>query len=97
MGNGQLEVRDVEAVFPMNRYDVRDIDYYLRNVTHYLLELDRDMQTGEDIDGPDETNLTWAIEVLDEGVIEPPRNVLRLCPKASGKAVGAALSNIGRP
>jgi hypothetical protein len=96
VGNGQLELRDVEAVFPTERYAPGDIDYYLRNVTHYLLELDREMQIGEEIDGPGESNLSWTMEVLDQGVIEPPRRVLRLYPKASSMAVKAALSAAGR-
>jgi hypothetical protein len=58
VGNNQLEVRDVEAVFPSARYDTADIDYYLRNVTHYLLGVDRDMRSGEEIDGPGENNLS---------------------------------------
>jgi len=96
VGNGQLDVPDVEAVFPMSGYDPGDIDYYLRNVTHYLLESGREMRTGEDIDGPGETNLSWTMEVLDRGVVEPPRHVLRLYPKASSKTVRAALSALGR-
>jgi hypothetical protein len=95
VGNGQLEVRDIEAIFPTSKYDPRDIDYYLRNVTQYLLGLDREMQTGDDIDGPGETNLSWTTEVLDRGVIEPPRVVLRLYPNASSKIVRAALSAVG--
>jgi hypothetical protein len=92
VGNGQLEIRDVEAVFPMAKYEPGDIDYYLRNVTQYLLELDQELQDGEAIDGPGESNLSWTMEVLDQGVIDPPRRVLRLYPKASSKAVRAALS-----
>src|SRR4029077_18617459 len=57
VGNSQLELQDVEAIFPKAKYEPRDIDYYLRNVTHYLLDLDRELQTGEDIDGPGESNL----------------------------------------
>jgi len=77
VGNGQLEITDVEAIFPTARYDPCDIDYYLRNVTHYLLELDRQMQTGEQIDGPGESNLSWTMEVLDQATAEPPRRILR--------------------
>lgn len=95
VGNGQLEIRDVEAVFPSAKYDPREIDYYLRNVTHYLLDLDRDMQTGEEIDGPGESNMSWTMEVLDQGVIEPPRRVLRLFPKVSIKEIQQALSAVG--
>lgn len=96
VGNGQLEIQDVEAVFPSAKYDPGVIDYYLRNVTHYLLGLDREMQSGEEIDGPGESNLSWTMEVLDQGVIDPPRRVLRLYPKAIAKAVRAALSDVGR-
>ena len=96
VGNAQLEIRDVEAVFPSSQYDPGDIDYYLRNVTHYLLDLDREMHSGEAIDGPGESNLSWTMEVLDQGLVDPPRRVLRLYPKASKKAVQTALSAIGR-
>src|SRR5690348_15974969 len=92
VGNGQLEIRDVEAVFPSAEYDPRDIDYYLRNVTHYLLGLGHEIQSGDEIDGPGESNLSWTTEALDQGVVEPPRRVLRLYPKASTKAVQTALS-----
>jgi Domain of unknown function (DUF4261) len=95
VGNSQLEIRDVEAIFPQGSYHPGDIDYYLRNVTHYLLDLDREMQTGEAMDGPGESNLTWTIEMLDKGVIEPPRQVLRLYPKAIREAVHAAIAAIG--
>lgn len=94
VGNGQLDIRDVEAIFPKATYDPGDIDYYLRNVTHYLLELDCEIQTGEEIDGPGERNLSWTIEVLDQGVIEQPRQVLRLYPKASSNAIQKALANV---
>jgi hypothetical protein len=48
------------------------------------------------IDGPGETDLSWTIEVLDEGIVEPPRPVLRLYPKSSRAAVRASLASIGR-
>jgi hypothetical protein len=95
VGNGQLELRDVEAVFPKSSYEPGVIDYYLRNVTHYLLGPGRQMKTGEEIDGPGESNLSWTMEVLDQGALDPPRRVLRLYPKASSKAVRAALAGVG--
>jgi hypothetical protein len=96
VGNGQLEIRDVEAVFPSADYEPGEVDYYLRNVTQYLLGLDREMQSGETIDGPRESDLSWTTNVLDEGVVGPPRNVLRLYPKACAKAVRKALSAVGK-
>jgi hypothetical protein len=92
VGNAQLDIRDVEAVFPIAAYDPGAVDYYLRNVTQYLLGLDRELQTGEAIDGPGESNASWTMEVLDQGLVDPPRRVLRLYPKASRKAVQKALS-----
>jgi hypothetical protein len=91
VGNGQLEIRDVEAIFPSARYDPGTIDYYLRNVSHYLLELDREMESGESIDGPGERSLSWTLEVLDEGVTAPPRRVLRLYPKAEASEIRSLL------
>lgn len=96
VGNAQLDTCDLEAVFPSAKYDPEDIDYYLRNVTHYLLDLDRELNSGERIDGRGESNLSWTREVLDEGVVEPPRRVPRLYPKADSKAVRQALSAVCR-
>lgn len=92
VGNSQLDLRDVEAAFPLAQYSPGDVDYYLRNVTHYLLGLDREMQSGEEIDGPGENNLSWTMEVLDQGAVEPPRRVLRLYPKTSAQLVRTALT-----
>lgn len=96
VGNSQLNIRDVEAAFPLDSYDPGEVDYYLRNVTHYQLGLDREMQSGEDIDGPGESNLSWTLEILDQGVVDPPRRVLRLFPKTSRRQIEQALSALGR-
>ena len=87
VGNGQLDVPDVEAVFPSVKYDPGVVDYYLRNVTHYLLGRDHGLKTGEPIDGPGESDSAWVVEVLDQGVVDPPRPVVRLCPTADARAV----------
>lgn len=97
VGNGQLDVSDVEAIFPTAEYDPGDVDYYLRDVTHYLLDLGREVRTGERMDGPGESDLSWTAEVIEDGTIEPPRRVLRLYPEANRKAVRQALAAVGRP
>jgi len=96
VGNGQLDLMDVEAIYPKAAYPPGDIDYYLRNVTHYLLEMNGEFHTGESIDGPGETNLSWTVEVLEEGLIEPPRKVLRIYPKANSKVIRDVLSTVRR-
>jgi hypothetical protein len=92
VGNSQLDLPDVEAIAPKGEYDPGDIDYYLRNVTYYLLDRPH-LQTDEPIDGPGETNLTWTIELLESGLVSPPRRVVRLCPRASQRAVRKSLAS----
>ena len=58
-------------------------------MTQYLLGLDRSLQTGEEIDGPGETNLSWTMEVLKDGAVPPPRRTVRLYPKALRKEIQA--------
>jgi hypothetical protein len=94
VGNGQLELQDVEAVFPGEKYDPSAVDNYLRNVTQYLLGLHRPLRSGETIDGPGETNLSWTIDALEQGAVDPPRGVLRLCPKSNYKEIQQVLSAI---
>jgi Domain of unknown function (DUF4261) len=89
VGNGQLDLKDVEAVFPRAKHDPNDIASYLRVVTGYLMGLDREMESGEEIDGPGESDLSWTTELLKQGASPPPRRVLRLYPKALRKEIRA--------
>lgn len=91
VGNGQLGVADIEAIYPRKSYDPSTIAYYMRNVTHYLMGLDRELRSGERIDGPNETNLSWMIESLENGLVEPPRRVLRLFPKGDRRSIQRAI------
>ncbi|HEY2589549.1 MAG TPA: DUF4261 domain-containing protein [Tepidisphaeraceae bacterium] len=95
VGNSQLDVMDIEVVYPKKQYDPNAIGYYVRNVTHYLLELGREIQTGEAIDGPGERGLSWTAETRDEGLVAPPRRVLRLFPKSDAIAIRSALAATG--
>lgn len=92
VGNAQLDVRDIEVIYPVKRYDPGTIDYYMRNVTHYLRDLGREIQTGEAIDGPGESNLSWTAEACDQGIAAPPRPVLRLYPKVDAAPIREALA-----
>jgi len=94
VGSGQFDRRDVEAFFPIAQYRGQPIGDYLSNVTIYLIGLQRELRTGESIDGPNETNLTWTIESLDESLASPPQRVVRLYPKASRDEVHGAVSEI---
>ena len=95
VGNSQLDIKDIEVIYPRARYDPNAIGYYLRNVSHYLLELGREIRTGEAIDGPGENRLSWIVEAREEGLVAPPRRVLRLVAKADAIAVRSALAAAG--
>lgn len=92
VGNAQLDLRDVEAIFPQGDIDPNDIDYYVRNVSQYLLG--HELRDGDEIDGPGDTNLTWTIEVPEKAAAEPPRRVVRLYPKAHRREIRDALAAI---
>ncbi|MCI0680964.1 MAG: DUF4261 domain-containing protein, partial [Gemmataceae bacterium] len=96
VGNAQLDLQDVEAFYPKDKYKAEDIDHYLRNVTLYLMSLDRTLQSGEEIDGPGEGDLSWTMDILEQGAIEPPRHIVRLYPKGLGEDVKKALEAVGR-
>lgn len=91
VGNQQFDRPDVEAIFPASDYEPNEVAYYLRNVTHYLLETKREIKSGESFDGPGESNLSWVVEASEKSVVTPPRRVLRLCPQAVVNVVQSAL------
>jgi hypothetical protein len=96
VGNEQLQIKDVEAVFSSGACQPAHVDYYLRNVTEYLRDFKGELRTGDSIDGPVESDLSWRMEVLENGLIEPPRRVLRLYPKADSTAIQRALADLDR-
>jgi hypothetical protein len=53
-----------------------------------------EFETGQTIDGPGETDSSWMIEVLDNGLVNPPRKVLRLYPKQHAAAVTEAVASV---
>jgi uncharacterized protein DUF4261 len=95
VGSSQFDIRDIETIYPIKRYDPNTIGYYIRNVTHYLLDLGRDIQTDESIDGPSENMLSWTVEAHDNGLVTPPRRVLRLYPKADARSIRGTLAAAG--
>jgi len=92
VGNHQLDIKDVEALFPKSEYDRNDVANYLRNVSLYLLDLNREIQSEEAFDGPGESNLSWVVQCLGNGLINPPRHILRLCPKSARRQIDKAIA-----
>jgi hypothetical protein len=95
VGSSQLDLPDVEAIFPPAEYDPGAVDYYLRNVTVYLQDSGKQIGDDEPIDGPGEGDLGWTTKSLEKGLVTPPRSVLRLFPRRHARAVAAAVSSVG--
>jgi hypothetical protein len=91
VGNEQLDIRDVEAVFPLAEYAPADVDIYLRNVTHYLQEQKPQLEDGQTIDGPDDAGQSWAVHLPQDALVMPARRVVRLCPRAHVQVIGEVL------
>lgn len=79
VGLGQLDRCDIEACFPDARFDCGEVDRFLRNASLYLIHNGEVIQTGETMDGPG--GIRWDALVLEEGIMTPPRRVLRFLPQ----------------
>jgi len=93
VGNQQLDGADIEAIYPKAAYSPTEIDYFLRNVTQYLLESKPEFRTGQSIDGPGESNLSWVVHVAEEPLVVPPRPTIRLCPADDFARVQRAIAS----
>jgi hypothetical protein len=81
VGNGQLDLPDLEVVFPIAEYEPGRMDTYLRDVSLYLLSKGGEVLKGGDkIDGPGETHLSWHVARSDKPIVNPPRSVIQLVP-----------------
>lgn len=77
VGNGQLDVVDIEAAFD-RRYDPGEVDGFLRNVTLYLLTNGAVIQDKDTMDGPG--NIRWQARHFENGLCDPPRRVICFVP-----------------
>lgn len=77
VGNGQLDLPDFEAVFS-RKYDCGEIDGFLRNLTLYLLNEGNVIQDRDTLDGPGD--IKWQAHHFEQGLCDPPRNVLCFVP-----------------
>jgi hypothetical protein len=76
VGNSQLGVPDIEAIFFSEAYSPVDVEQLLRLTTMYLLDApEEDIQTMED-----ENKTTWKLSFENDSICDPPRQVVRLTP-----------------
>lgn len=78
VGNGQLDLPDVEAAFPSERFRPPEVDGFLRNASLYLLTNGEVVKNGDTMDGPG--GLRWQAWMFEEPLVLPPRRVVRWIP-----------------
>jgi hypothetical protein len=82
VGNGQLglpDLPDLEAcMHKQKKYNLQEIDPFLRNTTLYVLRQGEVFHDGDTIDGPGGGR--WRARIRRCGLIEPPRRTLRFFP-----------------
>jgi hypothetical protein len=81
VGNAQLEVPDLEAVFPNNSVEAQNVDAFLRNATAYLATSRAKISDGDTMDGPGGER--WKCYAFPKGLSPPPRNVIRWFPSSA--------------
>ena len=74
VGNAQLDLPDLEAVFQPEHLDPNAVAPLLRNITGYLIEEGAVIEDGHSIDGPDGD--TWRVHAFENSLSSPPRDVL---------------------
>lgn len=78
VGLGQLDASDHEVAFPKDLTNPQEVDRFIRNITLYLLTKGDVIKDGDTINGP--ADRKWKVQVLDAGINDPPRKVLRWLP-----------------
>ena len=79
VGNGQLDMPDLEAIYDSDRYEPSDVERFLRNASLYLLNTHEDVDDGDTADGPGE--VTWSAMECEDALSDPPRSTIRWIPK----------------
>jgi len=78
VGNWQLEMPDHEVAYPTGLVDPGDVDYFIRNVSLYILKNGPVVKNGDTMDGPGDRR--WQARQFDAGLSDPPRELLRWLP-----------------
>ena len=84
VGLGQVDLCDMEVCFLRDRYKPEDMDYFLRDVTLYILDSGAVIYDGNTTNGPGE--LLMRAHTEDESLVDPPRPVLRWVPEDGAQA-----------
>jgi hypothetical protein len=79
VGNGQLDLPDLEAVYTTDDFEPSDIEGFLRSASLYMLQGNDTVEDGDTAEGPG--NINWmAMECVD-ALSDPPRPTIRWIPQ----------------
>ena len=79
VGNGQLDMPDLEAIYDSQKYEPSDVERFLRNASLYLLNTQEDVDDGDTADGPGD--VTWTAMECEDALSDPPRPTIRWVPE----------------
>lgn len=93
VGNGQLDLPDLEAVYQSEKFASSEVEGFLRSASLYLLEGDEEVEDGDTADGPG--NMNWVAMPCFDALSDPPRPTIRWMPE-NGAQPPEELMNKGR-
>jgi hypothetical protein len=79
VGNGQLDMPDLEAIYDAEKFEPGEIEQFLRSASLYMLQGDEEVEDGDTADGPGETS--WQAMECDDALSDPPRPTIRWIPQ----------------
>lgn len=79
VGNGQLDLPDLEAIYDSERFEPGEIEGFLRSASLYMMQADEEVEDGDTADGPGELN--WSAMECVDALSDPPRPTIRWVPQ----------------
>lgn len=78
VGNGQLDLPDLEAIFETDRFEPSEVERFLRSASLYLLQREEEIEDGHTAEGPG--NSSWVAMECEDALSDPPRPTIRWVP-----------------
>jgi hypothetical protein len=79
VGNGQFDLPDMEAVFPVDQFEPSEVEGFLRNAVLYMLRGEEEVDDGDTADGPG--GIPWQVMACHDSLSDPPRPTMRWLPQ----------------
>ncbi len=79
VGNGQLDLPDLEAIYQTDRFQPSEVEGFLRSASLYLLQGEEEVEDGDTADGPGQ--IQWMAMQCADALSDPPRPTIRWIPQ----------------